>query len=414
MSEKAAALCNEGLELMMQHRWEEAEEKIWQAIKEDDQSPELWYNLGKCHYHQELYRAAIAELNTAIDLRMGEPSEDGTVEYPVHVKKYPEAQALLGNCYYSMGSTYDAWLHFCAAIHPDNTPEFNRECKAAAAQAQLARGTYTNGYWQDYQQRLTEPDTWDGSESLRGKTLLIKAEGGLGDQIFFARYKRFLVNFDIGHVLWEVDEPLARYARCELNLDVVIRGKEVPDHDFMIHAGSLPYIFGTKRGTIPVFHDSDYTKLLSSINTGLIDSIGIAWSGNPMHSDDHHRSIRLELFGPLFNLGKDLICLQKDIPHKDRRPFIMSKMDAPEFEDVDDMKDALDCVDLVITVDTMTAHLAGAEGVPTFLLLPYACDWRWGLEGDRTPWYPSIKIFRQGEDRKWEPVIQRVVEELNG
>ena len=145
-----------------------------------------------------------------------------------------------------------------------------------------------------------------------------------------------------------------------------------------------------------------------------VDCIGLTWSGNPMHSDDHHRSIRLELFGPLFNLGKSLICLQKDIPHKDKRPFIMSKMDAPEFEDVDDMKDALDCVDLVITVDTMTAHLAGAEGIPTWLLLPYAPDWRWGFEGDRTPWYPSVKIFRQSADRAWEPVIERVVEELKG
>ena len=133
-----------------------------------------------------------------------------------------------------------------------------------------------------------------------------------------------------------------------------------------------------------------------------------------MHSDDHHRSIPLAAFSPLFKLGKNFYPMQKDIPYRDKDAFNMSGMEEPDFRDVHDMAEAMEGVDLVITADTMTAHLAGAEGIPTFLLLPYACDWRWGLEGDRTPWYPSIKIFRQGADRRWEPVIQKVVEELNG
>ena len=409
MSEKAAALCAEGLELMTQHRWEEAEEKMELALEEDPKSPELWYNLGKCQFHLDKFRVAVSALCSAISIRMGEPSEEG-IEYPVRTKNYPEAQALLGSCYYALHNTYGAQTHFSAAVHPDNPPEFNKECKTASAHAQLARGEYLSYHWHSYQYRLTEPDTWDGSESLRGKTLLIKAEGGLGDQIFFARYSEFFKKMDHGYVLWEVDEPLADYFQWDLDLDVVVRGKEVPEHDLMIHAGSLPYVFGTKPGTIPTFCNNQYYR-----RTGdELKHIGLAWSGNPLHPDDHHRSIPLELFAPLFTLGKNFYPMQKEIPHKDKRAFLMSAMRVNEFDNVYQMADSTAKLDLMITADTMTAHLAGAEGIPTILLLPYACDWRWGLEGDRTPWYPSIKIIRQGEDRQWEPVIQKVLEELNG
>ena len=192
--------------------------------------------------------------------------------------------------------------------------------------------------------------------------------------------------------------------------EVVVRGKEVPEHDLMVHAGSLPYVFGTKPGTIPTFCNNQYYR-----RTGdELKHIGLAWSGNPLHPDDHHRSIPLAAFAPLFTLGKNFYPMQKEIPHRDHRPYLMTGMSEPNYENVYQLADSTTKLDLIITVDTMTAHLAGAEGIPTILLLPYACDWRWGLEGDRTPWYPSIKIIRQGEDRQWEPVIQKVLEELNG
>lgn len=410
MSEKAERLCNEGLALMTRHLWLEAEEKMTEARDADNTSPEIWYNLGKCQFHRDHFGNAILSLNEAIRLRSGEPYEE-VLAFPIHGKKYPEALALLGSCYYAVHDLQRAWYHFMGAVHPDNTEEFNRECETAGAHAKLARGDYDRWSWSDYQQRLAEPDTWDGSESLRGKTLLIKAEGGLGDQIFFARYNKSLKTLGAGYVLWEMDEPLTRYARLALDLDVATRGKELPEYDYMIHAGSLPHVFDTKPGTIPLHSESFRFPDVKNFYT---DCIGLAWSGNPMHSDDHHRSIPLAAFAPLFKLGKNFYPMQKDIPYRDRDAFNMSKMEEPEFEDIDDMKDAFDCIDLIITVDTMTAHLAGAEGIPTFLLLPYACDWRWKLEGDRTEWYPSIKIFRQGADRRWEPVIQRVVEELNG
>ena len=401
MSAEAEELCNQGLELMTQHRWAEAEKKMMIALHYDDKSPELLYNFGKCLFHQDKYSEAILALSRAITARSSVPYEGG-IEFPVRGIKYPEAAALLGSCYYAVRNAHDAWAMFLGAISPDNSKDFNRECRTAAAHSLLAQGTYNDWGWGSYQERLAEPDTWDGYDSLVGKTLLVKAEGGLGDQIFFARYGRMLSELGAGYVIWEADEPLASYIKAVCG-GVAVRGREVPECDYMVHAGSLPYIFGTKTGTIPVFESmSSYVENPKRI--------GIACSGNPLHPDDHHRSIPLAEFEPLLDLGKKLFLMQKDLRHTDRPHF--RNIEETPARDVLAMSQWIRSMDLVITVDTMTAHLAGAEGIPTWLLLPYACDWRWKLEGDRTPWYPCMRIFRQGADREWGPVIQRVVEEL--
>lgn len=384
---KAEELCNEGLELMSRHAWAEAEEKMEQAVQEDDQSPELWYNLGKCRFHQDNFRFAICALASATALN----------------RFYAEAWALMGSCFYAVHDTQMAIEAFTNATMSNND-ELKKECRTARAHTYLAKGYFPVG-WEEYQHRLVERDTWDGTQSLLGKTLLVKAEGGLGDQIFFARYKEFFKSMDHGYVLWEVDEPLADYFKWGLDCDVVVRGKEVPEYDLMVHAGSLPYIFGTKHGTIPTFCNNQYYR------KNEITNIGLACSGNPLHPDDHHRSIPLAAFEPLLALDKKFYLMQKGVRHTDQPAF--KNIVNSDFDDVENMAADMARMDLVITVDTMTAHLAGAEGIPTILLLPYACDWRWGLEGDRTPWYPCMRIFRQGEDREWGPVIQRVLEELN-
>lgn len=390
MSAEAERLCNEGLELMTQHRWEEAEEKMQMALGHDDDSPEIWYNFGKCRFHQDRYEDAINALLIAVDLK----------------RFYHEAHALLGSCYYAIHDMYKARKMFTRALSGDMSNDFNRECLTASAHCYLAEGAFKLGF-EEYEHRLKEPNTWNGTQSLVGKTLLVKAEGGLGDQIFFARYATMLWELGPGHVIWEVDEPLVQYFQIGVGyqgpgLQTIKRG-DIVEHDYMVHAGSLPYIFGTKMGTLPVFGNApSYVKNPKRI--------GIACSGNPLHPDDHHRSIPLAEFKPLLSSDKDFYFVQKDVRATDipeSLPYTHLAV-----EDVLAMSRWIRTMGLVITVDTMTAHLAGAEGVPTWLLLPYACDWRWGLEGDRTPWYPSMRIFRQGPDRKWGPVIQRVVEEL--
>lgn len=388
MSAEAEELCNEGLELMSRHAWAEAEKKMNLAVQEDDESPELWYNLGKCRFHQDKYNDARRALTQALELR----------------QRYPEAWALKGSCFYALNEAGAAEACFALAAQEFKDEALKRECWTAEAHCRLAVGELGMGFkW--YQKRLKEPDTWDGTQSLVGKTLLIKAEGGLGDQIFFSRYSDLVTSLGVGYALWECDEPLDKY--LSWNMDTVIRGKESPEYDYMVHAGSLPYIFGTKLGTIPQF----------SVGRGIVDApthIGIACSGNPLHPDDHHRSIPLAEFNPLTELlDKEFYIVQQHLRESDKKTHAGGPYRGLEtFETVEDLGSFLNTLDLVITVDTMTAHLAGAEGIPTWLLLPYACDWRWKLEGDRTPWYPCMRIFRQGPDRQWAPVIQRVVEEL--
>lgn len=385
MSAEAERLCNEGLELMTQHKWKEAEKKMMMALDHDDNSPELHYNLGKCLFHQDYYSEAIAALSRAVKLRTF----------------YHEAYALMGSCCYAVHDLYGAKDCFTMARKPLDDEGFTRECLTARAHCYLADGDYTTGF-EEYEYRLKKPNTWNGTESLVGKTLLVKAEGGLGDQIFFARYAVMLSELGAGYVIWEVDEPLASYFKATCG-GVAVRGREIPECDYMVHAGSLPYIFGTKTGTIPVFNStSSYVESPKRI--------GLACSGNPLHPDDHHRSIPLMEFDPLLDLGKKLFLMQKDVRHTDCPHF--RNINEARYHDVLAMDKWIRTMDLVITVDTMTAHLAGAEGIPTWLLLPYAPDWRWGLEGEKTPWYPCMRIFRQGEDREWGPVIQRVVEEL--
>ena len=388
--DRAEALCNEGLELMMQQEWDLAGEKFQEALEEDPKSPELWFNLGKCWFHLDKFELAINALASATGLN----------------SKYAEAWALMGSCYYAVAKLDRARDCFNIA-DSCASDDFSRECFTAYAHCTLALGEYDRGF-AEYQSRLQTPDTWDGTQSLRGKTLLVKAEGGLGDQIFFSRYSEFLRTLGAGYVLWEVDAPLKSYFEEYLDLDVAVRGEEV-ERDYMVHAGSLPCIFGTKQGTIPVF-DIGRPYTFKEIR-----SIGLAWSGNPLQPNDHHRTIPLSLFAPLYALEHlDLYQLQKDVRYTDKDAWGYASIHGREFENVCDIANVARDMDLVITVDTMTAHLAGTQGIPTWLLLPYAPDWRWGFEGERTPWYPSVKIFRQGEDRKWEPVIERVVAELAG
>ena len=204
MSAEAERLCNEGLELMTQHRWEEAEGKMNLAVREDKQSPELWYNLGKCRFHQDKYIGAELALRLAVELKFD----------------YAEAHALLGSSYYAMHAVWEAINSFSeAACHKRSDENFNRECLTARAHCYLAKGDYVSGF-EDYEHRLKERNTWNGTQSLVGKTLLVKAEGGLGDQIFFYRYDELLGALGAGYVIWEVDAPLKDYFGSVVTVEV--------------------------------------------------------------------------------------------------------------------------------------------------------------------------------------------------
>jgi hypothetical protein len=140
--------------------------------------------------------------------------------------------------------------------------------------------------------------------------------------------------------------------------------------------------------------------------------VGVVWSGNPTHKDDHNRSIAFERLSPLFDIPNvSFVSLQRELRDSDAALLAaearMSDI-GRHFDDFADTAAALACMDLVISVDTSVAHLAGALGKPVWVLLPLCPDWRWLIERDDSPWYPSARLFRQPAIGDWESVIGEV------
>jgi hypothetical protein len=142
--------------------------------------------------------------------------------------------------------------------------------------------------------------------------------------------------------------------------------------------------------------------------------VGLVWSGNPAHKKDHNRSIPLaELINRLPD-SFEYVCLQKELRQADAELLGNSGIRhfGADLKDFTDTAALCDLMDTVISVDTSVAHLAGALGKPTWVLLPFVPDWRWLLERDDSPWYASVKLYRQAEDRQWAPVLGQVVNDL--
>ena len=240
---------------------------------------------------------------------------------------------------------------------------------------------------------------WTGS-SLTGKSLLLFAEQGLGDTIQFVRYVSH-VKAAGARVIVQCPEPLSRLFATQEGIDrLVPEGVVPPAADFQAPLLSLPGIFGTDLTTIPAaipYLAADpglcerRRKRLSKTD-GF--KVGIAWQGNPAHKADRQRSVSLHAFAPLGGVpGVRLVSLQKG-PGRDQLSGPASEMGVLDLTDqLIDFADtaALLCnLDVVITVDTAVAHLAGAVGVPVWVALAKVPDWRWLLDREDSPWYPSI------------------------
>lgn len=375
---------NEGLLALQLGNNVEAEEIFLDCLKIDDKSPQLWYNLGLAKFRQDQFEDAEECFKKAAGL-------DG---------EYTEAWAMLG-------ATRIEQKEFEAA---DDAlwKASTHECEALGGQISLGQGDIAIGFTSFEDRFQNKPEnTWDGRESLIGKTLLVEGTEGLGDQIFFARWLRRVAELGAERVYLKVSEPLEELFYGQFGRHFTIT-QSPPTTDYRINLGSLGYTFEDSIGTIPtVYYMRDF-----GCNSAIIERIGLAWSGNIMHVNDRRRSIPLPFFQPIIDLPFDFTCVQKDIRAGDEDYMQHTKIKKEDIKDVEDLAEQISRQDLIITVDTLTANLAGARGRPTWVLVPYVCDWRWMFEGESTPWYPSVRVFRQGADRRWEPVIEKVCEEL--
>ena len=263
---------------------------------------------------------------------------------------------------------------------------------------------------------------------MNGKTILVHAEQGLGDTIQFARYLT-LVREAAGRVICEVQPalvPLLKNSRLAEVAEFVGRGAALPEFDAQISLLSLPGVFRTTAETIPVaesYLSADPERVARwKAQLGEEDHfrIGIAWQGSAGYPGDRERSIPLLEFAPLALPGVELISLQKGFGSEQLEQLSgrFSVRDlGPEFDAAGgafmDAAAVIANLDLVVTSDTAIAHLAGALGKPTWLALSLVPDWRWMFERSDSPWYTSIRLFRQPRLCDWSDVFQRMAADLS-
>ncbi|OYX29289.1 MAG: hypothetical protein B7Y99_13430 [Caulobacterales bacterium 32-69-10] len=270
------------------------------------------------------------------------------------------------------------------------------------------------------QRRAFDAPLWTGQD-ISGRTILLHAEQGFGDTINFCRYAPLLAARG-ARVVLEVQPPLKALMRSLAGVsDLVARGEPLPPFDYHCPLMSLPAAFSTQLGAIPAapaYLSAPPDRLAAwTQRIGPADGfrLGVVWSGKPTHHNDHNRSIPLARFLQALPKGIEVFSLHDRVREADaeilaRHPEIR-RFDG-QIADFADTAALAAAMDLVVSVDTSAAHLAAAIGRPTWVLLPFAPDWRWLLERDDSPWYPSVRLFRQPALGDWDSVLATVRDAL--
>ena len=318
--------------------------------------------------------------------------------------------------------TAEACLRQAIALDPDNArARFN------LAYLQLQRGQWEEG-WELFESRLhlpplpPQPDgaLWQG-ESLQDQSLLVVCERGHGDVIQFCRYLPWLKAQGLRALTLLCPPALKALLQSMPEVDAVLAFDETmpeADFDFWMPLLSAPYRAQSRPHTLPatlpylqpdVGLRAHWAARLPVAN-GL--RVGLVWKGNPQFENDRDRSLpHLQTLAPLWQVpGVQFVGLQKGAGEQDTEQNstdLTLVVLGPELRDFADAAAVIDQLDLLISVDTATAHLAGALGKPCWLLLPwYMTDWRWGAEGTQSAWYPGVmRLFRQPREGDWDSVV---------
>lgn len=260
---------------------------------------------------------------------------------------------------------------------------------------------------------------WLGHEDLRGKTILLHAEQGLGDTIQFCRYAKAVKQLG-ARVVLGVPVALREIVQGLEGVDVLLnQGDPLPLFDFHCPLSSLPLAFETNLESIPrevpYLKGRPHLRARWSQRLGAKKRIrvGLAWSGNPTYRGDRLRSMSLAEMLPHLPNECEYFCLQKEVRDADKELLLCSGIQFFGDELTFPHTAALiELMDVVVSTDTSIPHLAGALGKPTWLMLPFVPDWRWMLDRQDSPWYPTIRLFRQGPDRGWGHVLDTIEAEL--
>ncbi|TWJ18878.1 tetratricopeptide repeat protein [Geobacter argillaceus] len=435
---------SEGIRLHLEGNLPEALACYSRALNCSPDNPEILLPIGAVLHDLDRYDEALAVYQRIMDLLPASAAlyhnrgntllaldrfEEAIDSYARALALMPEdAEALvtMGTAFEQLGR-YDAAMK-CYEEALKRVPAC-AEAHWNLALALLRRGEYLRGWeefgwrWQKkgYPTRWREfpAQMWDG-RPLHGRTILIHAEQAFGDTIQFARYLP-LVALRGGTVIVECPQPLAPLLETIQGVtQVVTAGTPLPHADFHLPLMSLPQLFATTPETIP-----DQTPYLfppqerlhrwqARIGSDQRPRIGFVWAGRK--SPDPHRSCRLSDLVPLANSANASIYSLQVGEGADQAANPPAGMDLIDLTgNISDFADTAALIaqlDLVISIDTAVAHLAAAMGKRTFILLPFAPDWRWMLGRNDSPWYPTVRLFRQTEPGDWQGVIGRVMEEL--
>ena len=340
------------------------------------------------------------------------------------VPGHAEALSARGQALQAAGRHHDALESYGRAIAISKEfahAHFNQ------ALALLTVGDYRGGFAQ-YEWRwkrsgivrrsLGKP-LWLGEYPLGRKIILLHAEQGLGDTIQFVRYAPLLAHAGAG-VIVEVQGELKPLLAGLDGVTVIARGDALPAFDVHCPLGSLPLALKTELASVPAAipylraSEDRLAKWRSRLEALPGRRVALAFAGNPDHINDRNRSIALSRLRPLLATpGVSFVSVQRDVRDADREWLGDAALThlGDELADFSDTAAVLALADLVITVDTSVAHLAGALGQPLWVLLPFWPDWRWTLDR-ASPWYPDARLFRQGADGDWDPVIEQVRAQL--
>ncbi|HEY1980883.1 MAG TPA: tetratricopeptide repeat protein [Xanthobacteraceae bacterium] len=305
------------------------------------------------------------------------------------------------------------------------------EAQCSSAMLSLLRGDYANGFTQfEWRWRMkammprafTQP-RWQG-ESLEGKTILLHAEQGFGDTLQCLRFVPEVVARG-GRVMLELPQSLLQLATSLTGGgEIVAQGADLPKFDVHSAFMSLPRVLGVTLENLPErrvpYLRADpaaverWTRRLAGTGSGL--KVGLVWAGNPQHAGNRRRSIPVELLTGLMQIqGVRYYSLQVGERAQDLALLPQGRIVdlAPELTNFAETTAALANFDLVITVDTAIAHLAGSMGAQCWIMLPFSPDWRWLTERSDSPWYPSIRLFRQPRPGAWNDVVAVVGQALS-
>lgn len=437
----ATAHNNLGAALFRLERWKEAAAHLERAVAENPGDVKALGNLGRALLEERKPEEAERWFRKAVALEPERSGGSGDLGAALRsqgrleeaLKAYERAVALapsradahsdLGMVLSELGREAEARERYeqALALEPEHvSARWNRSLLL------LRQGDWRAG-WREFEWRRSRKKSnstrdfamprWDGGP-LGGKRILLHAEQGLGDTLQFLRYVP-LVQRAGGVVILDVQKPLQRLAATMPGVEAVMAsGEPLPAFDVHCPLMSLGLAFGTEVGTIPaevpylrVPEDATEAAAARAWPEGL--RVGLVWAGSQTHPGDRFRSMSLAQLEPLLAVeGVHFFSLQMGAADAiaQARGKIVDM--APASGEMAETAASLEHLDLLITVDTSVAHLAGALGRPVWVLVPFVPDWRWMMGREDSPWYPTMRLFREERVGDWGPVVERVRGEL--